>query len=394
MRTGTDGGRPGATGSESNDDTGAGTPVGDQRTHNWWADLTGVRPMGGRRRLRIAVVAAVVAVGAAGGYIGLTSAGVFSSSDSGHPGALQLASAASASRGRQLPVGAASGASGAFACPMIPGTVNMTGGDGSVGSATHVFTRTTAGGVTIRAYRLPSTTPCGCGPLSAAAATSSSSGSSSGSPTAGSQILPWDSVVSPVVSLELSDTTAVDQGDLFDAMGVSATTPNATTEPTGVIANAFGVVEGAPVWWVAVSVGPDVASAQMTFADGSTDQMSPVDGIAVLAHQINPSVASSGGGPYDVRGTLQLLDSSGGVIKVLSFPQPTPPLQPSGTPLPVSPPATVPGGTTSASIPVSISPPISNESMIACPELKLPAASPPGSPPRTEPQPASVGSRG
>jgi len=288
---------------------------------------------------------------------------------------------------------ASSGAavSGAIACPMMPSTVNMTGGDQSVGSATHVFTRTTTGGVTIRAYRLPSATSCGCGPLPAAAAPSPSSGRSSEAP--GGQIVRGAPLADPEVSLELSDAIAVGQGDLLDATGVSATTPNATTEPTAVISNAFGIVEGAPVWWIAVSVGPEVASAQVTFADGSTDQMSPIDGIAVLAHQIDPSVASSGDGPYEVRGTLQLLDSSGQVIKTVDLPASLPPLVPSGVSVPGSPPGTVPGTTSSASIPILASPPVSNDSMVACPEMTIPAKAPPGNSSGTGSQPAAAGLR-
>jgi hypothetical protein len=200
-------------------------------------------------------------------------------------------------------------------------------------------------------------------------------------------------VVTPTVALELSDATAVGQGDLYDMTGVSATTPNATTEPTAVISNSFGVVEGAPVWWIAVTVGPEVASAQMTFADGSIDQMSPVDGVAVLAHQIDPSVASTGDGPYDVRGTLQLLDSSGGVINSVSFPEATPPIAPSGVSVPGSPPVTVPGTTSSAPVPVLSSPPVSNDSIVACPEMSLPANSSPGGLSRTVPHPARAGLR-
>ena len=48
----------------------------------------------------------------------------------------------------------------------------------------------------------------------------------------------------------------------------------------------FGAQERASAQWVAVATGPDVATVSVTFADGSTDQMQPVDGLAVLAHGI------------------------------------------------------------------------------------------------------------
>ena len=49
----------------------------------------------------------------------------------------------------------------------------------------------------------------------------------------------------------------------------------------------FGISEGAPTQWVAVATGPDVGSVKVTFADGSTDEMQPVEGFAVLAHGID-----------------------------------------------------------------------------------------------------------
>ena len=186
-------------------------------------------------------------------------------------------------------------------------------------------------------------------------------------------MLQGGSLTNPAVSLELSDDTAVGQGVLFDVPGTTTTTMGAVADPIGAISNAFGVLEGAPVWWIAVSVGPDVASAQMTLADGSTDEMSPVDGVAVLAHHINPSMASAGDGPYEVRGTLQLLDSSGAVINIVTFPEPTPPPMPLPVPVPGAPLASVPGSTPSTSIATQTSPPASDGPMTACPEMMDPA---------------------
>lgn len=48
----------------------------------------------------------------------------------------------------------------------------------------------------------------------------------------------------------------------------------------------FGAQERAPAQWVAVATGDEVTTVRVTFADGSTDEMRPVDGFAVLAHGI------------------------------------------------------------------------------------------------------------
>jgi hypothetical protein len=81
------------------------------------------------------------------------------------------------------------------------------------------------------------------------------------------------------------------------------------------------VQEGDPVWWVAVEVDSTVTSVRMTFPDGSTDQMAPVNGIAVLASHVTPAAAAAGSGPYTVRGTLELLGADGGVVKTVTLPE-------------------------------------------------------------------------
>jgi hypothetical protein len=251
---------------------------------------------------------------------------------------------------------------------MIPAPSDTTGGGGGVGSASHLFTRTTADGVTIRTYHLSSSGACGCGS-------------------------------SDSVTVELSDESAVGQGYLGDDPDPAPTTANARSEPIGLASGAFGVVEGAPVWWTAVAVGPEVATVSMTYPGGSTDQMTPVDGVAVLAEQIKGPVASSGDGPDEVRGTLRLLDASGDVVTTVTLPQttstPTPvPIQ---VPRPISVPANraspVVGTTSSSSAPSASSgssgpssgsagssgsavssPPAGAGSVIACPETVAPAA--------------------
>jgi hypothetical protein len=393
----------------------AGT-VPSPRSGSRWADLS--RFLGGRRhghgRL-IAVVAVVLVVaGGTGGYVALASSGVPASSHGGRAG-LDIAGAPSTTSA----VPSASGAggadsdlagSGSVACPMIPATptntttntttstttntstiltptpnnlnVNATttaggavgadGGGGVIGSATHVFTRTTTDDVTIRTYRLAATGSCLCGPIPTSPP--SSSGASASDVGLGSSL-----------SVELSDDSAVGQGSLFEEPAPTATTGNAVSEPTAVVSGAFGVTEGAPVWWTAVTVGPDVATVEMTFADGSTDQMSPVDGVAVLAHLIDPSVASSGDGPYEVRGTLRLLGPSGAVIASVTIPEPTstPPPGPATSPepftspglrpvsVPASPPSTV-RGTTTTTVPTLVAPAATSGAVMACPDAVTP----------------------
>jgi hypothetical protein len=308
-----------------------------------------------------AVIAVALTAGVAVGYVGHSSPSALASSKIEQPVGLNAASNSTVRGGPRSSggaTGAASVPSGDIACPMMSGTADVPGSGPGSADATHLFTRTTADDVTIRAYSLPTIGSCGCGPIISNAPTT----------------LPSDipaSVATSDVSLEMSDATAVGLGDLFDAPSPSATTSNASTEPGSVVSNAFGVAEGAPVWWVAVAVGPDVAHVQMTFADGSTDQMSPVDGVAVLAHQIEPGVAASDSGPYDVRGTLTLFDSSGSVITTVSLPRPTPPvvslpLQTPSSPVP-SAPGALPPTTTVAS------PPATENSGTVCPDLSVPA---------------------
>jgi hypothetical protein len=328
-----------------------------------------------RRHLHLVGVtgAVVVVAGAAGGYVGLTSTGTSSSSSANTgSGGPHVAGTSSKYSARPSPavVGDAAAGSGAVACPMVP-AMNSNGGTEDVGGAAHVFTRTTADGVTIRAYRLPSTGSCGCGPILGAPTTSPTSGTSRSTAAATAEAV----AEGGSVSVELSDETAVGDGVLFDTLSPSGTTMNTSTEPVAFISNAFGVVEGAPVWWAAVSVGPGVAQARMSFADGSTDQMSPVDGVAVLAHQIDPSVAASGQGPYEVRGSLQLIDSSGAVIKTVTFPEPAPTPVPLPAPVPVSPPSAAPRSVAQGSVGATASPPVPNGSVAICSGVATPAQS-------------------
>jgi len=369
-------------------------PEDDRRSATGEPELrvTCVRGAALLRRMRLRspfVVAAAVAVAAAATGIGLTATGALSSSAIRQPGGVRVASATPmspvpfSSGGPGAGAAAsASAASGTVACPMIPAVPDVTGVSAgtTLGSATHLFTRTTTDGVTIRVYRLPSTEPCTCDPPPVS---SPPSGPSSGSGSSGAQGSAAGSSVSSAVSVEFSDKTAIGQGVLFDEPSTETSTPAGTssaTEPSGGTSGAFGVAEGTPVWWIAVSVGPEVTRVQVAFADGSTDQMSPIGGVAVLAHQINPSVATAGDGPYEVRGTLQLLGASGAVIDTVTFPEPAPTPTPVPEPMPApgTPPETVPGSTsstpptTASSIPTVVSPPATSRAMVACPEMLSP----------------------
>jgi hypothetical protein len=177
----------------------------------------------------------------------------------------------------------------------------------------------------------------------------------------------------PEVSVELSDDDAVGQGSLSPPVcfgsplrgetggsgtaggaGTETTTPPTTkttttttttsppaagatiAEPEQLTTGTFGVQEGDPVWWVAAEVGSDVTSVRMTFPDGSTDQMAPVGGIAVVAGRVTAAVASGGQGPDVVRGTLALLGANGGTVATVTLPQePAPVPVPGPVPYPV-----------------------------------------------------------
>jgi hypothetical protein len=191
MRTGGDDGATG--GPENLGFTDVEGTAGGRRTHNWWVDIS--RAWGRTRHHSCLVAAAVVAVAAGATGVGFTATGSLSSSATKQSGDAHVASAtpmspASPSSPRSG-VGTAasdSAGSGIIACPMMPAVPGVTGettggsGSASLGSATHLFTRTTADGVTIRAYRLSSTGPCTCDPIPTS---SPPSGSSSGFASSG-----------------------------------------------------------------------------------------------------------------------------------------------------------------------------------------------------------------
>ncbi len=88
-------------------------------------------------------------------------------------------------------------------------------------------------------------------------------------------------------------------------------------------AGIFGGRERSPAQWVAVLAGPEVAAVRATFADGSLDEIAPVDGYAVAARgielaELSTSVDSSPMRPR-LGGTAEGLDASGTVLTVDEF---------------------------------------------------------------------------
>lgn len=108
------------------------------------------------------------------------------------------------------------------------------------------------------------------------------------------------------VTVELSTDAAVGTDQV--------TLPSSPGTPAGAVvvagSGSFGVAEGSPTGWVLVSAGPDVDTVRVTQGDGS-DEMAPVDGLAVLA------LAGTG----DLGGaTVDGLDASGNVVSSVSVP--------------------------------------------------------------------------
>lgn len=267
------------------------------------------------KRAGIAVFAAVVVLGGAGAGLAMGHSGKERSDSHGSltdtPGPRTLTIGQTASPGV---AGSAAGSVGS--CPNVPVSSSS-----EVGSDVHVFTRSTSDGVTIRVYQVREV--AGCAFADNEGGTSSSSAATS---TTG-------------YSIEMSTSASVGQGDLdtLPPASVCPTTSTTTTssppapsEPAAMDSGAFGTLEGAPVWWVGVLVGSEVSAVEVKFSDGYVDQMAPIDGVAVLANQVTPTAAGSD--PYQVTGTLTLLDSTGTVVATVALPNPTPIPQPVVTP--------------------------------------------------------------
>lgn len=143
------------------------------------------------------------------------------------------------------------------------------------GPLTRVFTRTTTDDVAIRTYR---------------ASAGVVAGSCGASPTC-----PATAAMTRY-EVELSTTAAV-----TSSTALAATSPNGSTIGFDQ-AFRFGVAEGAPVTYVVAVVGTDVHRVRAHFGN-ATDEMSPVDGVVVLARQVTGTDVS-----------LDLLDARGAVV--------------------------------------------------------------------------------
>jgi len=179
-----------------------------------------------------------------------------------------------------------------------------------------LFVRTTADGVTIRAYlqeHLPGEGEAHCasdqGEIPCPAPP------------------PECSPPSSQLQTELSDDGAVDPGFV----------PGTTTDQAGplVMLNAsyFGVMEGDPAAWAAVKADAGVARVRVRFADGTTDEMVPVDGYAVFAHRAaapapTPAQTKPPSSPEEAQammkasmpqGSAEALDATGAVLSTIDL---------------------------------------------------------------------------
>jgi hypothetical protein len=357
-----------------------------------WGVLAGRLASTTRRRQRALVGAAALAlvIGAAGGYFGEAAASPVAVRASG-PGSTPTTTAASGGTRSVAPSSSGPAAlcpNGSGGSPGASSGTTSTNGSLDIGSATRVFTRTTTDGVTIRVYQDARTGVSCLGPPTPMAGPASGSTSRTTTTTSGSassSVFP----TGPETTIELSDDNAVGQGAITPSQCVMSpaggvvggsgsgssngaqpgsspaspvttnpvptnpvpttpitTIPTTTTTtttpssapgvPSGLATGVFGIAEGDPVWWVAVEVGTDVTSVRMTFPEGTSDEMAPVGGVAVLAHRVAPAVASAGTGPYEVRGTLDLLGAGGVVLNTVTLPE-------QSAPVPVPTPLSIPG---------------------------------------------------
>jgi hypothetical protein len=372
-----------------------------------WGVLAGRLASTTRRRQRALVGAAALAlvIGAAGGYFGEAAASPVAVRASG-PGSTPTTTAASGGTRSVAP----SSSGPAVLCPNASGGspgassgTTSTNGSLDIGTATRVFTRTTADGVTIRVYQDARTGASCIGlptPMAGSASASTPPTTMAPSGSASSPVFPTGSET----TIELSDDNAVGQGAITPLQCVMSpgggvvggsgsgssngaqpgsspaspvttnpvpttpittipTTTTTTTTPPGgpseLATGVFGVAEGDPVWWVAVEVGTDVTSVRMTFPDGTSDEMAPVGGVAVLAHRVAPAVASAGTGPYEVRGTLELLGAGGVVLNTVTLPE-------QSAPVPVPTPLSVPGSGGTQTLPPNV--------IEVCPPTMVPQA--------------------
>ncbi len=242
-----------------------------------------------------------------------------------------------------------------------------------------LFSRTSASGVTIRAYTAGSTTSGGCGPAVVCTpgttvpsspecpngascaeplvphvsggttgstnppvegvAPSGSRAVTSGQPVGSDATAPTSGPVSGCTTLvlELSTDQAVGTG----SVSLPATAPMTSGALDVLGSGSFGTTEGAPVGWVAVSVGDGVASAQLSVGGVVVDSMAPNSGIVVLVATGQASLDGA---------SVVGLDQSGTVVGTVPVGQTTGPGAtascPAPTGTPVTPTTTTPTPTT------------------------------------------------
>lgn len=220
-----------------------------------------------RRTARVAAVgmAATLAVGAAAGWLaGLAARG------STRTTTIAAGSPSVPTAGAVAPSLGFAGSGGGF-----------TSASGTATILTKLFARTTADGVTIRLYQLPTfaNSPAGVG----------------GCP------IPFPSVEAEVSTANIA------------ASAVGFVSPSATAPFKSVTPTILGGAEGAPVWVVTTDTSASVAAVRATFPDGKTDQMTAVKGWASLVHVAPLSFETT------TTGSVQALDARGDVVGTTSF---------------------------------------------------------------------------
>jgi hypothetical protein len=258
---------------------------------------------GRARLLGIALVVALVGGPAAGVLVGLNI------DDGGKPVTVASGDRRNTRRDAATPpppTATASGsASEARVAPFLGGESKLV----------QLFTRTAADGISIRAYRADLPSPDATKGI---AQTSGQVPCPQGATCSSAQAMPvLPDECSPVAILraELSNEAAVEPGFL----SISKLGPD---QAVAVIqASYFGVQEGSPAAWVAVHTSDAVAIVRVRFADGTVDQMAPVQGYAVLAHQTAPPAQPDPSADPEAfrksmlpEGTVEALDGAGSVV--------------------------------------------------------------------------------
>jgi hypothetical protein len=258
-----------------------------------------------RRPLAIAAVVLAAVIASSGVLTGVELAG--GSSTKAHHAALPAASGVGGA-GAMAPYRA-----GASASPSIAVDTPYT----------LLFTRTTASGVTIRAYqsaagtggctqnaeclppgRLPAPTPCPTGALCAQPQASSHAQTGvigGGTAQSGGGSTPPLPVTGcgPLI-VELSTDEAVGR----TSVPLPSVGPSSSQGVVILGAGSFGTEEGAPVGWVAAWVADDVVSAHLVAAGVTVDAMAPSSGMVVLAVPGNPDLGGASVVGLDQGGTV------------------------------------------------------------------------------------------